>query len=51
MLAAKGEQQKYTLYLAEQTKIKASNEEARNAVHLSTDANKIKVKCDNLKKQ
>ena len=50
MLAAKGEQQKYTLYLAEQTKIKASNEEARNAVHLSTGVNKIKVKCDQFKK-
>ena len=46
MLAAKGARQKYTLYLEEQTKIKASNEEARRAVHLSTDISKIKVKCD-----
>ena len=46
MLAAKGARQKYTLYLEEQTKIKASNEEARRAVHLSTDINKIKVKYD-----
>ena len=50
MLAAKGKRQKYTLYLEEQTKIKASNEEARRAVHLSTDINKIKVKCDQFKK-
>ena len=50
MLAAKGAQQKYTLYLAEQTKLKASNEEARKAVHLSTDINKIKVICDQFKK-
>ena len=34
MLAAKGARQKYTLYLEEQKKIKASNEEARRAVHL-----------------
>ena len=50
MLAAKGARQKYTLYLEEQTKIKASNEEARSAVHLSTDTHKIKVKCDQFKK-
>ena len=50
MLAAKGARQKYTLYLEEQTKIKASDEEARRAVHLSTDINKIKVKCDQFKK-
>ena len=50
MLAAKGARQKYTLYLEEQTKIKASNKEARRAVHLSTDINKIKVKCDQFKK-
>ena len=50
MLAAKGARQKYTLYLEEQTKIKASNEEARRAVHLSTDINKIKAKCDQFKK-
>ena len=50
MLAAKGARQKYILYLEEQTKIKASNEEARRAVHLSTDINKIKVKCDQFKK-
>ena len=46
MLVAKGGWQKYSLYLEEQTKIKASNEEARRAVHLSTDINKIKVKYD-----
>ena len=50
MLAAKGARQKYTLYLEEQTKIKASNEEARRTVHLSTDINKIKAKCDQFKK-
>ena len=50
MLAAKRVRQKYILYLEEQTKIKASNEEARRAVHLSTDINKIKVKCDQFKK-
>ena len=50
MLAAKGARQKYTLYLEEQTKIKASNEETRRAVHLSADINKIKVKCDQFKK-
>ena len=50
MLAAKGARQKYTLYLEEQTKIKASNEEARRAGHLSTDINKIKAKCDQFKK-
>ena len=27
-----------------------NNEEARRAVHLSTDINKIKVKCDQFKK-
>ena len=46
MLATKRARQKYTLYLEEQTKIKASNEKAQRAVHLSTDINKIKVKCD-----
>ena len=50
-LTAKGAQQKYTLYLEEQTKITASNEEARRAVHLSTDINKIKVKYDQFKKE
>ena len=50
MLAAKGKRKKYTLYLEEQTKITASNEEACRAVHLSTDINKIKVKCDPFKK-
>ena len=49
-LAAKGAWQKYTLYLEEQTNIKASNEGAQIAVHLSTDTNKIKVKCDQFKK-
>ena len=46
MLAAKAVQQKCTLYFEEQTKIKACNEEARRAVNLSTDINKIKVTCD-----
>ena len=46
MLAAKAAQQKCTLYFEEQTKIKACNEEARRAVNLSTDINKIKVTCD-----
>ena len=50
MLAAKGSRQKYTLYLKEQTKIEASNEEARKVVHRSTDINKIKVGCDQFKK-
>ena len=50
ILAAKGAQQKYTLYLEEQTKNKATNEEARRVVHLSIDINKIKVKCDQFKK-
>ena len=50
MLAVKGAWQKYTLYLEEQTKIKASNEVAWRAVHLSTDINNIKVKCDQFKK-
>ena len=40
MLAAKWARQKYTLYLEEQTKIKASNEEAWRAVHLSTESTK-----------
>ena len=50
ILAAKGARQKYTLYLEEQTRIKASNEKARRAVNLSTDINKIKFKCDQFKK-
>ena len=50
MLVAKGGWQKYSLYLEERTKIKASNEEAWRAVHLSTDINKIKVKCGQFKK-